>query len=85
MLADSPASSAVARSRSGSRPEGMPADGAGPAYGRCMQVTTFEVVGFLVALSHLAVIVLILVWFSVGKPTSWREFKRRAWAAWKSG
>jgi hypothetical protein len=50
-----------------------------------MQVTTFEVVGFLVALSHLAVIVLILVWFSVGKPTSWREFKRRAWAAWKSG
>ncbi len=50
-----------------------------------MEMTPFAIVGLLIAASHLAVILLLLVWFGVGKPTTWAEFKRRARAAWKSG
>ena len=46
-----------------------------------MEITPFAVVGLLIAASHLAVVILLLVWFSLGKPTSWVEFKRRYWRA----
>lgn len=35
---------------------------------------TLEVIGFLIVLSHFAVIGCILLWFGLGKPMSWHKF-----------
>lgn len=38
-------------------------------------IMALDVIGFVIVLSHLAVIGCILLWFGLGKPTSWQKFK----------